>query len=104
MSNDLAIQVEDALRLVIDPELGHDIVSLGLIYDIAIVDGAVCITMTATTPGCPAIGFLKDAVTLGVSGVPDVESVAVIVTFEPRWTPDRMNLAARTALGFAAVN
>ena len=89
MSNDLAIQVEDALRLVIDPELGHDIVSLGLIYDIAIVEGAVCITMTATTPGCPAIGFLK---------------VAVIVTIEPRWTPDRMNLAARTALGFAAVN
>ena len=61
MTNQLVDHIRDALRVVIDPELGHNIVDLGFVYDISVVDGAVRITMTATTPGCPAIRFLKGA-------------------------------------------
>ena len=62
MTDELVERIREALRVVIDPELGHNIVDLGFVYDIAVVDGAVRITMTATTPGCPAIRFLKEGV------------------------------------------
>ena len=62
MTDELVDRIRDALRVVIDPELGHNIVDLGFVYDISVVDGAVRITMTATTPGCPAIHFLKEGV------------------------------------------
>ena len=52
MTDELANRIRDALRVVLDPELGENIVDLGFIYDIAISDGAVRITMTATTPEC----------------------------------------------------
>ncbi|MBS0529038.1 MAG: DUF59 domain-containing protein, partial [Proteobacteria bacterium] len=54
MNDDLVAHIRSALREVIDPELGHNIVDLGFIYDIVVVDGAARITMTATTRGCPA--------------------------------------------------
>ena len=57
----LASKVKDALRRVIDPELGYNIVDLGLIYDIRVLDGgAVSVTMTTTTPGCPATSYLTE--------------------------------------------
>ena len=62
MTDELVDRIRDALRVVIDPELGHNIVDLGFVYDISVVDGAVRITMTATTPGCPATRFLKEGV------------------------------------------
>jgi metal-sulfur cluster biosynthetic enzyme len=89
---------------VIDPELGHDIVDLGFVYDISAVDGAVRITMTATTPGCPAIRFLEEGVANAAARVPGVGSVEIVMTFDPPWTPSRIEPVARTSLGFAAVN
>lgn len=60
-SEHLVEQIREALRVVIDPELGHNIVDLGLVYDIAVDDGGGArVTMTTTTMGCPAAAYLKD--------------------------------------------
>ena len=84
--------VTDLLRAVIDPELGCNIVDLGLIYDIAVDDdGVACITMTTTTPGCPAVSYLKDGVERAALAVPGIAGVEVAVTYEPPWTPDMMS-------------
>ena len=104
MTDQLVDRVRDALRVVIDPELGHNIVDLGFVYDIAVVDGAVRITMTATTPGCPAIRFLKEGVANAAARVPSIGSVDVVMTFDPPWTPSRIAPAVRASLGFSAVN
>src|SRR6476619_2077417 len=104
MTNQIADRIREALRVVIDPELGHNIVDLGFVYDISAVDGAVRITMTATTPGCPAILFLKEGVANAAARVPGVGSVDIVMTFDPPWTPSRMSPVVRASLGFAAVN
>ena len=104
MTNQLVDRIRDALRVVIDPELGHNIIDLGFVYDIAVVDGAVRITMTATTPGCPAIRFLKEGVANAAARVPGIRSVDVVMTFDPPWAPSRIEPIVRASLGFAAVN
>ena len=104
MNDELVPRIKDALRGVIDPELGYNIVDLGFIYDISVVDGAVRITMTATTPGCPAAHFLKEGVANSATSVPGVGSVEVVMTFEPPWAPSLIEPSARAELGFAAVN
>jgi metal-sulfur cluster biosynthetic enzyme len=104
MTDQLVEDIRGALRVVIDPELGENIVDLGFVYDIAVADGAVRITMTATTPGCPATSFLKEGAQAAASTVPGVASVDVAMTFEPAWTPNRIEAGARASLGFAAVN
>ena len=78
MSDDRVERIRDALRVVIDPELGENIVDLGFVYDISVSDGAVRITMTATTPGCPAAGFLKKGVANSAARVPGIGSVDVV--------------------------
>lgn len=104
MTNALVDRIRDALRVVIDPELGENIVDLGFVYDIAVSGGDVRITMTATTPGCPATSFLKEGAEAAASAVPGVDSVDVTMTFEPPWTPALVDPAVRVSLGFAAVN
>ncbi|MDA9431929.1 metal-sulfur cluster assembly factor [Bradyrhizobium sp. CCBAU 51627] len=104
MTDQLVEDIRGALRVVIDPELGKNIVDLGFVYDIAVADGAVRITMTATTPGCPATSFLKEGVQAAALIVPGVASVDVAMTFEPAWTPDLIEAGVRASLGFAAVN
>ena len=93
MMPDLATMVRDALRVVLDPELGHNIVDLGFVYDITVLDGVARITMTATTPGCPAAGFLKEGVASSARQVPGIRSVDVVMTFDPPW--DAVNDRAR---------
>lgn len=104
MTGELVDRIRNALRVVIDPELGENIVDLGFIYDISIADGAVRITMTATTPGCPATRFLREGVENSAAGVGGVDSVDVVMTFDPPWTPSRIEPAVRASLGFAPVN
>ena len=94
-------QVRQALRNVIDPELGHDIVALGFVYGIAVTNGDARIVMTATTKGCPATGFLKEGALRAAAQVPGVRSVDVVLTFEPAWTPSRIEPETKAVLGFA---
>ncbi|WP_407188336.1 metal-sulfur cluster assembly factor [Bradyrhizobium centrosematis] len=102
--DDLVARIKQALKVVIDPELGHNVVDLGFIYDVSIDDGAAHITMTATTRGCPAASFLKEGVASSACFVPGVESVDVTMTFEPAWQPSMISPGVRSLLGFAEVN
>ncbi len=104
MTGERVDRIRDALRVVIDPELGHNIVDLGFIYDISVTGDAVRITMTATTPGCPAVRFLREGAANAAAGVPGVGSADVVMTFDPPWTPSRIEPIVRASLGFAAVN
>jgi len=88
-------QVTEALREVFDPELGMSVVDLGLIYAIEIDAGRVRVEMTLTTQGCPLHGSMTEWVRKAVEGVPGVVDVAVDLTFEPPWTPDRIGQGAR---------
>jgi metal-sulfur cluster biosynthetic enzyme len=87
-------QITQALRDVFDPELGMSVVDLGLIYDVAIDAGRVRITMTLTTQGCPLHDSMTEWVRQAVGKIAGVEDVAVTVTFEPPWTPDRIEQAS----------
>jgi metal-sulfur cluster biosynthetic enzyme len=81
----------DLLRDVIDPEIGINIVDLGLIYDIGLSgNGTAAIRMTLTTPGCPLGGYLDDAIHDTLLGVPGVTDVDVQIVWEPPWDPDEM--------------
>jgi radical SAM protein len=82
--------VLQALATVIDPELGMSIVDLGLVYDVRVRDAGVGITMTLTAPGCPIHDVMADWVRSAVMRVPGVDHVDVTLTFEPRWTPERI--------------
>lgn len=78
------------LRRVIDPELGQDIVSLGLIYDLAVTGSDVMVVMTLTTRGCPMQGPITDGVRRVLSDLPWVETVSVQLVWDPPWTPERI--------------
>jgi len=92
MSNDdLAGRIRDALAIVIDPELGRNVVEMGLIYAIDCdSEGKVAIAMTTTTRGCPAASFLTEAVRERATQVEGVGDVDVTLTYDPPWTPDMM--------------
>jgi metal-sulfur cluster biosynthetic enzyme len=82
--------VEAALDSVVDPELGMSLVALGLVYGVHIVGGTVRITMTLTARGCPLHEVMTGWVRTAVSGVPGVDRVEIVLTFDPPWTPDRI--------------
>lgn len=92
----------DALKEVIDPELGYNIVDLGLIYGLAVDDADVKVTMTMTTPGCPAQHAIAGGVEECLARQPGIEHVTVDVVWQPRWTPQRMSDAAKSYLGITA--
>ncbi len=93
-------EVEEALSNVIDPELGLDFVELGLIYGIEVEGGAVHVTFTLTTPGCPIGPQVVEQIDEFVSELDGVESVESSMVFQPPWSPDRMSEDAKFALGF----
>ena len=84
-------QITHALRDVLDPELGMSVVDLGLIYDVQVEAARVRITMTLTTPGCPLHDSMAEWVRQAVGRIPGVDEVEVAITFDPPWTPDRMD-------------
>jgi metal-sulfur cluster biosynthetic enzyme len=92
--------VTEALRDVIDPELGLDFVELGLIYDVEVDAGTVRVTYTLTSPGCPIGPQVSEQIEEFVSELDGVDEVQPTMTFSPAWTPERMSEDAKFALGF----
>jgi metal-sulfur cluster biosynthetic enzyme len=93
-------QVREVLHTVIDPELGYNIVDLGLIYDVAVAAGGIThITMTTTTRGCPATGYLVEGARAAAETVPSVQAVEVELTYDPPWEPSMMSDDAKDHLG-----
>jgi metal-sulfur cluster biosynthetic enzyme len=93
-------EVVDALHLVEDPELGMDIVELGLFYDAEVHDGSVKVTYSLTSIGCPVGPMIQEDITRVVSELPGVENVEAELTWDPPWSPERMSEDAKFILGF----
>jgi metal-sulfur cluster biosynthetic enzyme len=96
-----AAQVRDALREVIDPEVGVNIVDLGLIYAIEASGQAIRVRMTMTTPSCPMGGMLTDEVRTVIAHRFPAHRIDVDLVWEPRWRPDMLSPIARLELGLA---
>ncbi|MGM7700875.1 metal-sulfur cluster assembly factor [Pseudalkalibacillus sp. Hm43] len=90
----------EALEEVEDPELGIDIVNLGLIYDVELdEEGMAKVTMTLTAMGCPLAGTIANDVRNALIDFPEVKDVDVNIVWNPPWTKDKMSRYAKIALG-----
>jgi metal-sulfur cluster biosynthetic enzyme len=83
-------RVREELKTVVDPEIGIDMVSLGLIYGVRIEGSTVFVTMTLTSPGCPVAGMFISAVHAALMSIPGVTDAKVDLTFAPPWDPRTM--------------
>jgi len=91
--------VWNALRLVIDPEIGCNIVDLGLVYSIAIEGAKASVKMTLTTHGCPMHESIAQGVQMALLGIEGVEDAEVEVVWDPPWNPEMMSEQGRAAVG-----
>ena len=92
-------EVVEALRQVEDPELGMDIVDLGLLYDAEIEGSKVKVIHSLTSKGCPAGPMIQEDIHSVVAALSDVEDVEIELTWDPPWTPDKMSDDAKFILG-----
>ena len=97
---DLRQQVLDVLRNVLDPELGINIVDLGLVYGVEVDGDTVHITYTLTTMGCPIGPLIEEQMARMLADVPGVDRVDAEMVLRPPWTPEMMSEEAKAALGF----
>ncbi|MDR0807889.1 MAG: metal-sulfur cluster assembly factor [Gemmobacter sp.] len=79
-----------ALRSVIDPETGRDLVAMGMIYEARFEAGTAYVTMTTTTRGCPLTEMLRLGVETALLAIAGVAMAEVRLTWDPPWTPERM--------------
>jgi metal-sulfur cluster biosynthetic enzyme len=93
-------EVVEVLRGVEDPELGMDIVDLGLMYDVEVEGSSVKVVHSLTSMGCPAGPMIQEGIHDAVAGLPGVENVEVELTWDPPWTPEKMSEDAKFILGF----
>ena len=92
--------VKDILRKVIDPEIGINIVDLGLVYGVDIDNGRLNVDMTMTTAACPLGAYITDQAGMMLRAhFPDAD-VNVNLVWSPQWTPEMMSDAARAQLGW----
>jgi metal-sulfur cluster biosynthetic enzyme len=95
-------QVREALKQVIDPEIGVNVVDLGLVYSTSVAAGDVRIAMTMTSPACPlGESIAAEAERVVSDRVPGVRSVTVELVWEPAWQPSMMSDAAKARLGWS---
>ncbi len=100
MDQDMKDSMFGALENVIDPELGIDIVNLGLVYDVDLdEEGLATVTMTLTSMGCPLGPVIVDQVNTALGELPEVKSTNVNIVWNPPWSKDRMSRYAKMALG-----
>jgi metal-sulfur cluster biosynthetic enzyme len=94
-------RVQDQLRNVIDPEIGMDLVELGLIYDVGVHDEGrhVDVTFSLTSPMCPVGDLIQEQVETETLSIEGVETVNAQLTFEPMWSPEMMSPAAKLFFG-----
>jgi metal-sulfur cluster biosynthetic enzyme len=95
--------MRQALTAVIDPEIGLNIVDLGLVYGVEAEDGVAHVTMTLTTMGCPLTELLHQQCTLVLTRLPNIDEADVEFTFSPPWSTDMISDSAREelrAMGF----
>src|SRR6476660_7490073 len=92
--------VFEALRVVEDPELGMDVVDLGLVYDVRVEGASVAVTYSLTSMGCPAGAQIEQDIKDVLASMEGVEQVSTELTFTPPWSPARMSDDAKFVLGF----
>jgi metal-sulfur cluster biosynthetic enzyme len=93
-------EVMEVLRQVEDPELGMDVVDLGLVYEVEVEDAKAKVLYSLTSMGCPAGPLIAQDIEGAVRQVEGIEDVELELTFDPPWTPDRMSDDAKFILGF----
>jgi len=93
-------EVTDALKGVEDPELGMDVVDLGLVYEVQVDGPKVKVVHSLTSMGCPAGPMIQEGIHDAAAAVPGVENVEVELTWDPPWTPELMSEDAKFILGF----
>ena len=93
-------QVREALKKVIDPEIGINIVDLGLIYDVQVENDVPHVSMTLTVPGCPLANMLTRQAEQAVRTVEGVRDVKLELTWDPPWNPKMMSKDAKRKLGW----
>lgn len=100
IDQDMKDSMMGALENVIDPELGIDIVNLGLVYDVDLDDaGVATVTMTLTSMGCPLGPVIVDQVKTALSDLPEIKETEVNIVWQPAWSKDMMSRYAKMALG-----
>ncbi|MFF2752230.1 metal-sulfur cluster assembly factor [Psychrobacillus sp. NPDC058041] len=100
MDQDMKDSMMSALENVIDPELGIDIVNLGLVYDVELTEeGIATVTMTLTSIGCPMGPMIVDQVKTALGELPEVKETEVNIVFNPPWSRENMSRYAKIALG-----
>jgi metal-sulfur cluster biosynthetic enzyme len=103
MSVEMSVEdmVREALREnVIDPEIGVNVVDLGLVYEVGVKEGTAEITMTLTTPACPLGPYIDSEVRSAIADVPGVTDCNVNLVWQPPWDPSKMSEDAKLELGF----
>lgn len=99
MSVPTAEELRECLKDVFDPELGYNIVDLGLVYEVQAEGSLVTVTMTLTTPGCPASDMIQGGVRQRLTDEEGVDDVLINLVWEPRWTPQAMSPLAKAHFG-----
>jgi metal-sulfur cluster biosynthetic enzyme len=93
-------RIYELLHEVLDPEVGVNIVDLGLVFGVRFTAGTVRIRMTLTTPGCPLGGYIDESIRQTLTRLPDVDDTEMDLVWEPAWGPHLMTDEAKRQLGW----